>query len=187
VKTPAARTQRPGKSNRSRSRSGLAPPSAPPGSTRRPVPRSPPQLEERQRCSDATLSDVPIGPGHHRFRSLPDRHLHKLRGALDPRRLSAAGDRPGPRAHPVRLGPPRLQHGWPRHTSARSSDSFVRGDPPARPQPTTDSSTSRLTQANAAASLSHIDGRCVPGSPGDGSPRCRQVGSMKNREREPAT
>src|SRR4029453_14685228 len=50
------------------------------------------------------LSAVPIGPGPHPFRSVPDRHLHQLQCALDPRRPPAAGDQPGPGTHPVRLG-----------------------------------------------------------------------------------
>ena len=57
-------------------------------------------------------------------------------------------------------------------------------DPPARPQPTTDPSTSRLTQANAAASLYPHRRPVRPRvTRRRRAPRCRQVGSMQNRER----
>ena len=56
----------------------------------------PQQGETREGFSDATLSAVPIGPGHHHLRSVPDRHLHQLQRALDPRRPPATGDRPDP-------------------------------------------------------------------------------------------
>ena len=64
-----------------------------------------------KRFFHATLPAVPIGPGHHHLRSVPDRHLHQLQRPLDPRRPPAAGDQPDPRTHTDRLGPRTLAHG----------------------------------------------------------------------------
>ena len=62
-----------------------------------------------QRGCHATLPDVPIGPGHHHLRSVPDRHLHQLQRPLDPRRPPAAGHQPDPGA--LTHGPRTLAHG----------------------------------------------------------------------------
>src|SRR5512132_1192645 len=79
-------------------------PTAPATSVSAPTERPPPvrdatnlTKETTREVLDATLPVVPIGPGHHHLRSLPDRHLHQLQRALDPRRPPAAGDQPGPR------------------------------------------------------------------------------------------
>jgi hypothetical protein len=57
----------------------------------------------------ATLPAVPISPGHHHLRSVPDRYLHQLQRPLDPRRPPAAGHQPDPRTLPHR--PRTLAHG----------------------------------------------------------------------------
>ena len=57
----------------------------------------------------ATLPAVPIGPGHHHLRSVPDRHLHQLQRPLDPRRPPATGHQPDPRTLPH--GPRTLADG----------------------------------------------------------------------------
>ena len=64
--------------------------------------------DQRGPCH-ATLPVVPIGPGHHHLRSVPDRHLHQLQRPLDPRRPPAAGHQPDPGA--LTHGPRTLAHG----------------------------------------------------------------------------
>src|SRR5512132_1765949 len=110
-------------------------PTAPATSVSAPTERPPPvrdatnlTKETTREVLDATLPVVPIGPGHHHLRSLPDRHLHQLQRTLDPRRHPAADDQPGPRTHTVRLGPRALALG-PR-TLAHGPQSLL-----ARPAP----------------------------------------------------
>ena len=104
--TPAQHPPRPPRSPRPRPA-----PHRRPASHRRPRQPSTPTTTERpahvrkcyhkERFSDATLPAVPIGPGHHHLRSVPDRHLHQLQRTLDPRRPPAAGDQPDPRTLPL--------------------------------------------------------------------------------------
>ena len=119
-------------------------PPRPPSRYRRPRQSSTPTTKDRpppvregtqrqprrrpERFFHATLPAVPIGPGHHHLRSVPDRHLHQLQRPLDPRRHPAADDQPGPRTHTVRLGPRALALG-PR-TLAHGPQSLL-----ARPAP----------------------------------------------------
>jgi hypothetical protein len=132
----------------------------------RPVHRYPPPPRRlTERSSDAALPVVPIGPGHRHLRSVPDRHLHQLRRALNPR-PPAAGDQPGPRtlAHGPGAAASQQPNQHPRGRSHRIPASCVLGGlamvihyPPARlrlnsgadlaarPQPPADTSTSRLT------------------------------------------
>src|SRR4029434_2350916 len=115
---------------------------------------------------------MPIGPGHHRFRSVPDRHLHQLRGALNPRRPPAAGDQPGPRTHPVCLGPlTGPQHGWRRHSATSSPVAaslrglaMVTHYPPARLRSNSDQPTA-ITNVLAATSGSLSTGEIPLATP----------------------